>query len=57
MTDDGVLDEASLDGFELEERACRDAWVWGSAAEALPSGKKFAFEPRHAARRFQPPHA
>jgi hypothetical protein len=29
MTDDEVLDEARVDGFELEERACQDAWVWG----------------------------
>ena len=31
-----------------------DLYRLGSAAEALPSGKKFAFEPRHATRRFQP---
>jgi hypothetical protein len=29
MTDDEVIDEAALDGFELEEWACQDAWVWG----------------------------
>jgi hypothetical protein len=29
MTDDEVIDEAAFDGFELEERACQDAWVWG----------------------------
>jgi hypothetical protein len=29
MTDDEVLRHAALDGFELEERACQDAWVWG----------------------------
>jgi hypothetical protein len=29
MTDDEVLERAAEDGFELEERACRDAWVWG----------------------------
>ena len=29
MTDDEVLREAAFDGFELEERACQDAWVWG----------------------------
>jgi hypothetical protein len=29
MTDDEVLDEARAEGFELEERACQDAWVWG----------------------------
>ena len=29
MTDDEVLALAADEGFELEERACRDAWVWG----------------------------
>ena len=29
MTDDEVVAEAAVDGFELEERACQDAWVWG----------------------------
>jgi hypothetical protein len=29
MTDDDVLRSAAFDGFELEERACRDACVWG----------------------------
>jgi len=29
MTDDEVIDLAALDGLELEERACQDAWVWG----------------------------
>jgi hypothetical protein len=29
MTDDEVIAEAALEGFELEERACQDAWVWG----------------------------
>jgi hypothetical protein len=27
MTDDGVLDQAAAEGFELEERASRDKWV------------------------------
>ena len=31
MTDDAVLDLALADGFELSERTCRDAWVWGWA--------------------------
>ena len=31
MTDDEVIDQAALDRFELEERACQDAWVWGWA--------------------------
>jgi hypothetical protein len=29
MKDDEVIYEAARDGFELEERACQDAWVWG----------------------------
>jgi hypothetical protein len=29
MTDDEVRREAGLDGFELEERVCQDAWLWG----------------------------
>ena len=29
MTDDEVLREPAFDGFELEERPCHDAWVWG----------------------------
>jgi hypothetical protein len=29
MTDHEVIEEAALDAFELEERACQDAWVWG----------------------------
>ena len=29
MTDDEVIDAAAADGFELEERVCRDQWVWG----------------------------
>jgi hypothetical protein len=29
MTDDEVLRPAGFDGFELEERACQDVWVWG----------------------------
>ena len=29
MTDDEVHDRARDDGFELAERACNDAWVWG----------------------------
>jgi hypothetical protein len=29
MTDDDVLARAAEEGFELEERACQDAWVWG----------------------------
>ena len=29
VTDDDVMHEAKVDGFELEERACQDAWVWG----------------------------
>jgi hypothetical protein len=29
MTDEELMQEAALDGFELEERACGDAWVWG----------------------------
>ena len=29
MTDDEVLRAAAFDGFELEERAWQDAWVWG----------------------------
>jgi hypothetical protein len=29
MTDEEVLAEAAEEGFELEERACGDAWVWG----------------------------
>jgi hypothetical protein len=28
MTDNEVIDEAALDGFELEEPPCQDAWVW-----------------------------
>jgi hypothetical protein len=31
MTEEGVIDEAAINGFELEERACGNAWVWGSA--------------------------
>jgi hypothetical protein len=29
MTDDEVIDQAAHEGFELEERACQDACVWG----------------------------
>jgi hypothetical protein len=29
MTDDEVIDQAVLEGFELEERPWGDAWVWG----------------------------
>ena len=29
MTDEEVFELAALDGFELEERACQNAWVWG----------------------------
>jgi hypothetical protein len=29
MTNDEVIDEPARDGFELEERACGDAWEWG----------------------------
>jgi hypothetical protein len=29
MTDDEVIDQAAAEWFELEERACQDAWVWG----------------------------
>jgi hypothetical protein len=29
MTDDEVIDQAAAEGFELEQRACQDAWVWG----------------------------
>ena len=32
MTDEEVIDRAALDGFELEERACRDVWVLGLGA-------------------------
>jgi hypothetical protein len=31
MTDDEVLEHARDDGFELGERSCGDAWVWGWA--------------------------
>jgi len=26
MTDDEVISEAAVEGFELEERTCQDAW-------------------------------
>ncbi len=29
MTDDEVIDQAATEMFELEGRACGDAWVWG----------------------------
>jgi hypothetical protein len=29
MTDEEVITEAALEGFELEERPLRDKWVWG----------------------------
>ncbi len=29
MTDDEVIAEAAIDGFELEERPLGDKWVWG----------------------------
>jgi hypothetical protein len=29
MTDDEVLEQAAREGFELEERACQNSWVWG----------------------------
>src|SRR5207253_1205368 len=29
MTDDEVIELAAVDGFDLEERACQGAWVWG----------------------------
>jgi hypothetical protein len=38
MTDNEVIDEAALDGVELEERPCRDAWVWAGAAAPTAAG-------------------
>jgi len=29
--DDETIRAAAGEGFELEERVCRDAWVWGWA--------------------------
>jgi hypothetical protein len=29
VTDDELLEHACADGYDLEERACQDAWLWG----------------------------
>jgi hypothetical protein len=29
MSDDVIEQAALAEGFELEERACQDAWAWG----------------------------
>jgi hypothetical protein len=37
MTDDEVIDEAAIDGFELEERVCQDAG-FGDGVAAMTGG-------------------